>query len=370
MTAPVYAIADIHIDNFARWGGPSVGGLNTRGREVLATLKRAVDLATDGPLVLCGDIFHRARPEPVVLTHTSRIIRTHEGGRSFLLVGNHDQESDHPGHHALGPMQWASQVVDQPMEYLHDKQTRLLLFPFLSGPIDKWLPEQLSQLPNTQRTRTALYLHAGIADDETPYYLDATSGAIKVSHLFALMEKHDIDACFSGDWHRHQVWRKNGRVVVQVGSLAPSRFPPNYEHGHVGPMVKWLPEQNEVEVFDVPGPRFYKKRWSELDKSWVPTGSRAYLKLTCRSDQEQAAREWLEALRVRLSLGGATGEDIGGLELEIDRGIEQAKARTASFEARQASSLDEALSRYVQAMPVSKGVERDRVLDHVRRLMA
>jgi hypothetical protein len=124
----------------------------------------------------------------------------------------------------------------------------------------------------------------------------------------------------------------------------------------------------EIEVQDVAGPRFWKARWSNLDKKLlVAQGEPAYVKLTCRSDQADEAREWLAALKVNEGLTGASR--IGGTELEIDRGIERAKARTASFEARQANSLDEALARYVQAMPLSDGVERDAVLAHVRRLM-
>jgi hypothetical protein len=384
-------VADVHVDNFAKWGGPMRAGLNDRARAVLATLESAVaiSIANGGDraiLVILGDLFNRARPEPALIYAVQQILAQHP--QVIILVGNHDQESTAFGHHACAPLTPVAAVIEEPTVYVPGEGS-LWLIPFQPGPILEWLPAAMAdcakkEAPASHRPVAlprALCLHAGISDSGTPYYLDDTAGSINIDALHELMVEFDIDCVFAGDWHRHQRWdlpatvrNRAGtggpRVAMQVGALAPNRFPPNYEHGDRGPLAIWRPDvaATEIEVQDVAGPRFWKARWSNLDKKLlVAQGEPAYVKLTCRSDQADEAREWLAALKVNEGLTGASR--IGGTELEIDRGIERAKARTASFEARQANSLDEALARYVQAMPLSDGVERDAVLAHVRRLM-
>lgn len=351
-------IADIHVDNFARWGGALRAGVNDRARAVLATLDRAVSLAqTSAALVVAGDLFNRSRPEPALLAHVQDVLLQHP--RVIMLVGNHDQESTEYGHHALSPFSAHFEVIEQPT-VIED----LWLIPFQAGKAADWLPAAIehcaSQAP-AQRQFTALCLHLGISDEGTPYYLDATAGSINVKTLAELCKRHNVTHVFAGDWHRHQVWKTNDVTLVQIGALAPPRFPPGYEHGDKGPLVHW--DGPRVEVVDVPGPRFHKQRWSGLDQSWRPRGTPAFFKLTYRSDQEAEAKAWVELVRKEL------GDALAGVEFDVDRGIEQAKLKTASFEVRQASSHDEAAARYVQIMPVEPGVRRDVVLTHVRRFL-
>jgi len=249
-----------------------------------------------------------------------------------------------------------------------------LFMPFRHGPIMEWLPKTLAEQCSANRTvlnhwrPRVLVMHAGIADQGTPLYLANSSGAIYVEQLAKIAKQHDITHVFSGDWHRHQVWYIDGVTIVQVGALCPNRFPPDYEDAHIGPLVE-LYVDGSIQVFDVPGPRFYKRRWSQIanDLEWMPDGEAAFLRITAREDQEKDAREWIEAMRVKAGLTGSM--QLGGVELEIDRAVSNAKARTASFEARQASSLDEALSVYVGSMPVPAGVEREQVIHHVKRLL-
>jgi len=380
-------VADVHVDNFAKWGGPMSAGLNDRARAVLMTLEHAVAVSlanggADAVLVILGDLFNRARPEPSLIYAVQLILDQHPN--VLILVGNHDQESTAYGHHACAPLTPVADVIEEPTVRrvrvsFDEDDAALWLVPFQPGPILEWLPQALEacavrasglpmeRLPMTPR---ALCIHAGISDSGTPYYLDETAGSINVDALRKLMVEFEIDCVFAGDWHRHQRWDFPKGVAMQVGALAPNRFPPNYEHGDRGPLAIWRPDvgPTEIEVQDAPGPRFHKARWSSIDKeTLIVSGSPAYVKLTARSDQADEAREWLDALKVNSGLTG--NSNIGGVELEVDRGIERAKARTASFEARQANSLDEALARYVQAMPLTDEVERDAVLAHVRRLM-
>lgn len=363
-------VADVHVDNFARWGGPMRGGLNTRALAVLAALEEAVEISLqddEGELVVLGDLFNRSQPEPPLVYGVQQVLDQHPN--PYVLIGNHDAESTDFAHNACAPLYHCANVVEEPTAQSATPYV-LWLVPFRPGPILTWLPDVLADLeeyPQPVGARRVLCMHAGISDKGTPYYLDETAGSINITDLRDLMEEYDVAYTFAGDWHRHQRWDlPGGRVAMQVGALAPNRFPPNYEHGDRGPCVT-LEDDGTIIVHDVPGPRFHKKRWSGLDQTWRPTGAPAFVKLTCRSDQADDAREWLKALQVNEAL--AHGTKLGGVELEIDRGIERAKARTASFEARQANSLDEALARYVKAMPLDKGVDRDAVLAHVRRLI-
>lgn len=370
-------IADIHLDNFPQFGGPERGGLNDRGRYVLQSLEDAFAEAGNEDVVILGDLFNRCQPSPVLISHVQNIVASHPGN-VYILLGNHDQESGEFGHNALAPLAPVCTVVETPMVAPQARGSELWFAPFQPGPAKDWLPKMLEDLKLLSDVRTdvpvshrALCVHMGLSDSKTPYYLDQTSGSMAVRTLAKLCKKHGITHVFAGDWHRHQRWKASGVELVQVGALCPPRFPPGYEHGDRGPLVRWNGPQRLVSVVDIPGPRFVKLRYSQVrDKQWTPPkhSRPCFLRLTCRSDQVDEAKEWLGSLKVELGLLGDGGV-LGAAELDVDRGMERAKARTASFEARSASSLDEAIALYVKSMPVDAVVERDNVLKHVRRLL-
>lgn len=355
-------IADVHLGNFAKFGGPMRGSLNRRGLDVLATLTSAVELAADcDALMVLGDLFHYANPEPALMAQVQEILAQHPN--VIVMPGNHDLSSSAYGDHAIAPLAPVVKVVETPRRFVirsDDDAVELWVVPFQPGPVDDWLEPALKLCADKRRKsdRIALALHVGISDNETPYYLDGGGASITAKTLGKLCMKYGIGFVFSGDWHRHQSWRQSGVSLMQVGSLAPNRFPPGYEHGDRGPMAIW--DGKTSEVIDVPGPRFYKRRWTDGDvPKWPPRvelGDRVYLKLRVRTADADAAKAW-----------AAERTDIDGFELDVDRGIERAKARTASFEARQASSLDDAVQLYVKNMPLEKGVARDRVLKIVRQ---
>jgi len=382
-------IADIHLDNFPKWGGPERGGLNDRARWCFSALEESVQLAACGPLIVLGDLFNRCQPSPALITMAQEILSMNdyspESRNTHLLLGNHDQESGVYGHNALAPLSPIAQVHETP-HVLRDYRSfprgdlELWFCPYKPGSAKDWLPQQLETLMTTATKKQeymgtpvssrALCVHMGLSDFRTPYHLDETAGSMQVKRLAKLCKKFGITHVFAGDWHRHQVWNIDGVTLVQVGSLCPPRFPPGYEDAHKGPLVRW-DGGDKIEVIDVPGPRFFKFRWSQLkNKPWTPPSSAvpAFVRVTCRTDQVDEAKEWVKALPIEHGLIGDGGL-IGGVELDIDRGMERAKARTASFEARQASSLAEAIALYVKKMPVEKNVDRELVLKNVRRLL-
>ena len=361
-------IADVHCGNFAKFGGPTRGSMNHRCLDVLAALTSAVELAADcDALMILGDLFHYANPEPALMAQVQEILAQHQ--QVIVMAGNHDMSSSAYGDHAIAPLAPVAKVVEVPRRFIiggwNSAAAELWVVPFQPGMVKDWLEDAIKQCDTVRGSDgsragpVALALHMGISDEATPYYLDGGGASITAKDLGKLCKKYGIDFVFSGDWHRHQTWTRSGVKLMQVGSLAPNRFPPGYEHGDRGPLAIWNGKTSKV--IDVAGPRFYKRRWTDGDVPNWPVkdggGAQVYLKLRVRTADVDAAKAWVIE----------NDKGIDGFEMDVDRGIERAKARTASFEARQASSLDDAVQLYVKNMPLEKGVSRDNVLKIVRQ---
>ena len=356
-------VADCHLGNLKKWAGRTVGGVNTRAQGSLAALELAVQEALARGCValgIAGDLFDYAHVEPQIVARTQSIL---DAIPTFAIVGNHDVSSMSVGDHALAPLQDHLTLVERPW-VLPIGDVDVLCVPFEPGPVLEWFPQRLEQLWDDRRkgAGTHLMVHMGVSDHGAPYFLDGSVGAVKVDDLRDLMSMHAIDWCFAGDWHRHQVWDNGSRGIVQVGCLAPKRFPPNtHEHGHVGPLIV-ADGIDGVEMVDVPGPRFFKFQWCE-DLVLPPVkAAPLYLKLLCKEDEEDAARAHLRKLK--------TDGLIREYELDVDRAQQRAAARTAAHEARQASSVVDALKIYVDTMPLGDHVDRTNVLQRARKYLA
>ena len=361
-------LADTHLGNPKKWPGKYTAGINARASATFAALHRAVELAKAAGCValgIAGDICDYALIEPQILAEAQRILDI----PTFLIPGNHDMASLAPGDHALAPLQDHATIVESP-QILHIEDIDVWCVPFEPGPPTSWLPTRLQQLEDSgDRRATAgshLMVHMGVSDSATPYFLDQSSGHISVKDLRALMDQFGLDWAFAGDWHRHQVWDNASRGIVQVGCLAPNRFPPGeHEHGHIGAMV--IAEGIDgVELVDVPGPRFAKLSFTDACPASYTLPLKPaplYLKLTCREGEEDAARklanDWMAS---------GTAQEV---EVVVDRVLRRAAARTAAHEARGASSVDEAIELYVRTMPLPEEIEENRtnVLQRVRKYL-
>lgn len=360
-------IADVHVGNPKKWPGSTVAGVSERAQHVLNALERAVQLARASgceALGVAGDLFDYASIEPQLVAEVQRIFADIP---VFAIPGNHDMASMALGDHALAPLQDHVSIIETP-NILHIGGIDVWCVPFEPGPPSEWLPLRLQQLEDSGQRRKAagthLMLHMGISDSATPYFLDQSTGHIKSSELRALMDQYSIDWTFSGDWHRHQVWQDASRGIVQIGCLAPNRFPPGeHEHGHIGAMV-FAEDTDGIELVDVPGPRFAKltfKGDSPAKYTLPLKGDPLYIKMVCKEPEEEAAKELLKEW-----------EDNGtarATELSVDRAERRAAARTAAHEARKASSVDEAIRVYVNTMPLEDGVDRQEVLQLARRYL-
>ena len=363
-------IADVHVGNFRKFGGQMLGSINDRASAVLATLESAViesHSRMDDALVICGDLFDYAKPEPAVISAVADTLRQHE--QVHILVGNHDMSSITPGDNAVSVLNHLDNVItyERPATYVPSREVCFYFVPFQPGsPID-WLPgvlEEKGRPPGLDReqARIVLCAHFGISDEKTPYYLDESAGSIRADKLAKICKKYGVTHVMSGDWHRHQTWEIDGVKIVQIGSLAPSRFPPNYEHGHEGPMVR-LCADGSVQMQDIMGPRFFRESWDggalAIEKSLLKKrmSPMTFVKIDVKPAELDDAKAW------------ANEQGFAGVEFNVNRTEQIARARTAAFEAKQASTMNDAVRLFVEAMPLDDGVDRDTVLQHCRRLI-
>lgn len=367
MTTRIAYIADVHVGNPKKWPGATTAGVSDRARHTLAALETAVSLAKSQgceALGIAGDLFDYSAIEPQLVAEVQRVLADIP---VFAIPGNHDMASLAPGDHAIAPLQDHLTIVEAP-SILHVGGVDVWCVPFEPGPPSEWLPLRLQQLEDSGERRgtagTHLMVHMGVSDDATPYFLDQSTGHIRAGDLRELMDKYGIDWAFAGDWHRHQAWQDASRNIVQVGCLAPNRFPPGaHEHGHIGPLVI-AEDIDGYEMVDVPGPRFAKFRFTKASRAAykLPLKARPlYIKMTCNEEQEAEAKELLKEW-----------EDAGtalATELVVDRAEKRAAARTAAHEARKASSVDEAIQVYVNTMPLPDEVDRQEVLQLTRRYL-
>lgn len=360
-------IADVHVGNFRKFGGVLRGSVNDRASAVLATLETAVIESysrDDEALVICGDLFDYARPEPALISAVADTLRQHRS--VHILVGNHDMTSTMPGDNAVSVLNHLDNVTTYERPGIVDfASCRLILMPFKSGAPADWLSESLRLLfrgVDAPDVYTIMATHFGISDDGTPYYLDETAGSIRADKLAKICNDFGVHCVMAGDWHRHAEWHIDGVHMVQVGSLAPSRFPPNYEHGDRGPMV-CLEDNGTTSVLNIPGPRFLRESWDDgalaveralVTKTMTPS---TFVKIDVKPAALDDAKAW------------ANEQGFAGVEFNVNRTEQIARARTAAFEAKQASTMNDAVRLFVEAMPLDDGVDRDTVLQHCRRLI-
>ncbi len=217
--------ADLHAANHRRHGGPKEAGINRRCRQVLDTLKRAVDRVNErrcAALVILGDLFDTTRPEPQIVAEVQQILKC-ANMPVYILMGNHDLVSTTPGDHALGPLAPVARIIDDGV-LLQIGKLQLCCVPFQPGPAIDWLPSRLAMWnPQATNLPTALLLHLGLASDDTPVYLRGTPDTIPADLVIDLCKQYGFSACFAGHWHTHRVFCEDP-LVVQVGALCPTGF--------------------------------------------------------------------------------------------------------------------------------------------------
>lgn len=230
-------IADAHVANHKRWGGPIEGGLNRRGRDCVRTVGRAAKEALKQKaeaLFVLGDLFDGTRPSPPLVYATS--VALGECGREvFIILGNHDKQSEQEIDHACASMALQSniKVISRPEVITRAAwDCDVGCVPYVAGDAKDWLTAGMARLSwGFTKKRRAVFTHLGIYDDHTPAYMKSAKDAISIGHARWLMDAHNVDALIAGNWHSAQKWSKDNRLVGIPGTVCPASFSDPQRHG-------------------------------------------------------------------------------------------------------------------------------------------
>lgn len=366
-------MADLHVDNHRRMGGPTESGLNRRCRQVLGAVKRgiarALELGCSG-LVIAGDVFDTVKPAPQVVAALQAVLDVEL--EIVIVAGNHDQVSTALGDHALGPLNPLVRVWERP-GIAAIGGMEVVCIPFQPGPASEWFPRVLEEVvrqPGAQGQIVAL--HLGLSTHDTPAYMKTAHDQIPVHVLGDLCARWGLRAAFAGNWHGHRVFRVPDKAhitvpLVQIGALSPTGWDNPGWDDH-GALVIWDSGSQQVQVETIPGPRFVKVRSGEkLDRQGVlgpaaERGDSVYVWIVAGSREElEAERSWLDTRK-------REGLIVDG-EVSLDDVEVRVAARTAATVARSAETLETALAGYVEQMPVPEGVDRAEVLAVARKYL-
>jgi DNA repair exonuclease SbcCD nuclease subunit len=355
----IAVISDLHVHNFRVFGGARKSGINERCQVVLDAVACAITAAHSEAatqLVVTGDVFDVSDPPPQVQAALIDVLKTFKGD-VHLLVGNHDQYSMDTGDHALGPL-WGHTTRRDGAVLVHEEVTRLgeLLFvPFRPEPVQHWLAKAIAEHEGAVHT---VFAHFGVSDERTPSWLQDSPDSISAIRLFKIMKRYGIERFVVGNWHEHQIWRKLGSTIVQVGALVPTGF------GNLGLAYGRvvLLSETALRVVEVPGPRFLTTTWGvDIEEEISEYGEHVNLHVTAEPSELAVARAWLAEHSERLHI----------VNSRILPNRESAKQLTHAA-AKAASSHDErdkAVAAYVKKMPLAEGVERKKVATHIKRYL-
>lgn len=373
-------VADPHVGNFSRHGGPMLAGINWRCRLALDSLTVAVDRARArgaDAFVVLGDLCDRAMTEPQVEAALQEVL---DPVPAVLLVGNHDAVSTLPNDNALAPLASVAEVVAGD-DVVCVGGVDLIMAAWRPGPAREWVRAAVEGCVGEVRpdTTRVLCLHAGIDHDQAPGYLRHDDARIGVEEVASLCRAHGIRYALAGHWHQHRSWDLGDVEVVQLGALCP----PSARDDGVAPYGALATLESNgsggglLTMSTVPGPRFL--RTDGLDKleefaqhaaaADVDSVERdrlraagvdvAFLKVVLR------AGEWGAGRRVVESLPDWVRADVEGDAIEAGKA-----AAVASAGARAAATPGGAVDEYVAAMPLQDGVDRGEVMELVRRYLS
>lgn len=229
----VAIIADPHVANHRRWGGPLVGGLNDRGRQCVEVLRRSHDTAAKEAcqgLFVLGDLFHNTKPTPPLVRATADALSVGPM-KTYVLLGNHDKQSEEEHDHAAASMSKHVEIVDKPRVVGVSDDLDVWVIPYTAGEAKDWLTAGMATCGTLARgygRKTIVLTHLGIFDDDTPGYLKDAKDAVSISHVRWLCrevhERYRIDGFFAGNWHSRREWHEGGLSVVIPGTVCPATF--------------------------------------------------------------------------------------------------------------------------------------------------
>jgi DNA repair exonuclease SbcCD nuclease subunit len=353
-------IADVHVGNHKREGGPVVAGVNRRCTQILDVLRRALIASRDcAAVVIAGDLLDSSKTEPQVLAATREVLAD-VGEVGYLLLGNHEMQSATPGDNSLRVLAESNVCVHESPRAIPMHGGTLLLVPFHPGDAREWLPVAVAEVAALTKGPRVLAIHLGIIDQDTPPFLQNAHDAVPVQLLRDLMRKHGIDAVVAGNWHSHKTW--DDGAIVQIGALVPTGWDnPGLDGYGSLIVVETHGDVVSVDRREIPGPRFVDVG-STLTLPQTPEGTQLYARVRVPGGDVSDARSRGDQL---VSAGR-----VAALAVQVDGTEARIAARESAAAARSAETLDESLAGYVARMTLPVDVDRAAVLALTRRFLA
>lgn len=369
---PLYAVADVHIGNHRVFASPARAGVNDRAFETAELLRQSVYRASSEnalALLVCGDLADNDDLSPQLLALIAEVL-SESTVPVVLLVGNHDQRSSLPGDHALGVLGAIPgvRVYDAPGVLPLGQgadAADVLVVPFQQRPASEYLPAVARELATLCRpgARRVLAAHAGVLDEKTSPWLRDSHEAIPAESLLELLADLSVGVAFLGNWHDRRTWVRSTHRVMQVGALCPTGFDNPGGEGLYGSLA-WWSAPGACGTHELPGPRFFNvTSEAELQRALSdPSATRRFISYrNLPADALLATSKRLADLQ--------QSARITGYRVTEDKGATESRRVAAATTAQAATSLDDALERYVSRAPLPPSVTAPEVLAEARRFL-
>ena len=260
--------ADVHIANHSRLGGPLSEGVNRRCRQILETLEalKRQALEHDARIAVVGDVFDSPTPPPWIVEATRRALGLRDGTltgpdrgpQCDLMVGNHDQASDAPNHHALASLGG----IDGYARFGRAPVHMFAFRPQYTGP--EYVRRCVGGMARSGNDEGIVCFHLGVSDETTPPWLVDAADSIPLDALARIVDPTGIDAVVVGNWHDHRHWKTpRGVDVWQTGALVPTGWANlstfdtlDAQRDPYGQVVVW--DDRKWWTLPLSGPRFVK----------------------------------------------------------------------------------------------------------------
>lgn len=345
-------IADGHIGNHRHGATPTkVGGVNSRCQLTIAVHASAIKVAKErgaGLMASGGDMMDQRRPEPAILAATARMLERETQDLAFVAVpGNHemlDARAD-DGNTALEPFYPHCSVPREPEWFVIEAMDAGVFCVPFEGRVtmEEHLRRLLPANKDAPYNKKILVTHVGVFDDSSPHWLRGKD-AIHKDMLFHAMEAGGFQAAFVGNFHENAEWRKDGRLIYQVGPLCPASFSDAGIFPKVGGLA--LYDGDEVALVEIPGPRFLKLKPSETLQSYVEQSAKGCTFFVRTADSAQ-----VEVMTADMGHEGLVLAEVVPEAPPVD----PAKLPTAD-------NAEEAIDTYVAALDLPQGIKHTEVL--------
>ena len=346
-------IADVHVGNHKQFGGKTSNTMNERCLETLSVLRAAcvrANAESCDALVVLGDLFDVDDPTPQVVTATWHALSAF-AGTVYVLLGNHDQTSTERHDNAIALFGMSSKIVpiDRPT-LVKQGRTLLALMPFNPEPPATWLGPALKELLGARPAddilddEVHLCVHLGIADKNTPEWLEGAHDSIHKGALSQHMADHSIRYAFAGNWHDRKTAVKGGRTITQCGALVPTGFDNPGGSGLYGALVTAC-ETEGLSIHEIDGPRFFKYVWPITE---APEGS--YIHIVAEPEDLTAANRFVK--------DATASNAIRGGKVTVNADAARTQARAAAKATSRADTLRDAVNAYVAKTPIPAGADK------------